>query len=442
MTQIDLPYKYKARPYQLPFWRAMDAGATRAVLTWHRRAGKDKTCLNFTIRSAGERVGTYFYFYPTYAQAKKAIWDGRDKDGFPALGHIPDNFIAAKNVTDLKVTLTNGSAIQLVGTDNIDSIMSTNPIGCVFAEYSLQDPSAWDYVRPILRENGGWAVFNQTPRGGNHGKKLHEMSLRLMQDGDPAWFNSLLTIADTGILTEEDMQAERREGMDEDMIQQEYYCSFSGVQSGSYYGKQMAEAERQGRICNVPYQPDIAVDTWWDLGMSDAMTIWFTQTVGREVHVIDYLEHNGEGFPYYARELQAKGYVYGQHHGPHDIQVRELGTGRSRLETAAALGIKFEVVANIPVADGIDAARAMIGRCWFDRDKTERGRNALASYHKTWDDKRKCFSTTPYHDWSSNGSDAFRYLSVGHKMYRPREEKKHVRFVQADSGRGHGWMGA
>lgn len=417
----------------------MDRGATRAVLTWHRRGGKDKTCLNFTIKKMAQRVGTYFYFFPTYAQAKKAIWEGRDKDGLAALDHFPAEWVLSKNVTDLQVKVRNGSIFQLVGTDNIDSIMSTNPVGCVFAEFSLQNPSAWEYVRPILRENGGWAVFNQTPRGNNHGKKIHDMATQLMAAGDLAWFASLKTITDTGILSESDMDAERREGMDEEMILQEYYCSFEGVQQGSYYGKQMSTAEKDGRICRVPYQSELPVDTWWDLGIDDAMAIWFTQNVGREIHVIDYEENSGEGLPYYARQLQERGYVYGTHNAPHDIKVRELGSGKSRLETAAALGIKFQIVPDIGLQDGIDAARAFIPRCWFDKEKTDRGRNALVSYHKTWDDKRKVFSTMPYHDWSSNGSDAFRYLSVGHKTAAPRRSDGDRRPASDNGGRGN-WM--
>jgi phage terminase large subunit len=420
----------------------MDNGATRASLTWHRRSGKDKSCLNYTIKRMPLRIGTYFYFFPTYAQAKKAIWEGRDKDGFAALDHFPAAYVQSKNVTELQIKTIDGSIFQLVGTDNIDSIMSTNPVGCVFAEYSLQDPRAWEYVRPILRENGGWAIFNQTPRGNNHGKRMNDLASQLMKEGDPAWFHSLLTINDTGILNDEDMDAERREGMDEEMIRQEYYCSFEGVQSGAYYGKQMDQARKDGRICKVVYQPEVGVDTWWDLGIDDAMAIWFTQTIGREVHLIDYMEASGEGFPYYAKELQAKPYVYASHHAPHDIKVRELGSGKSRLETAASLGIKFEIVPDIGLADGIDAARSFLARCWFDEEKTERGRDCLVSYHKTWDDKRKTFSSQPYHDWASNGADGFRYLSVGHKIaMMARAKSQHSTASRATGGR-NSWLGS
>lgn len=395
------------------------------------------------MKAAVQRVGTYFYLFPTYAQAKKAIWNGRDKEGFPFMGHFPPEIIESKNESDLLVKLKNGSVFQLIGSDNIDSIMSTNPIGCVFAEYSLQDPRAWDYIRPILRENGGWAIFDFTPRGRNHAVSLFQMGEKLQAGGDPDWFCEKLTVDDTGAISLADIDAERREGMDEDLIQQEFYCSFSGSQQGNYYGRQMEQADKDGRVSNVPYQPEIGVQTWWDLGMSDAMSVIFTQNVGREVHVIDYFETSGQGFPDCARELQNRGYVYtSPHNAPHDIAVRELGTGKSRLETAASLGIKFEPVPNIGLQDGIDATRSFLGRCWFDKTKTERLRDALASYHKTWDEKRKCFSDAPYHDWSSHPADAMRYLSVGHKITqvaRAQKAERAGRTLSTESNQS--WMG-
>jgi phage terminase large subunit len=442
MPNVTIPHHFTPRPYQLPILRALDAGVTRAVAVWHRRSGKEKTFVNFTAKRACQRIGTYFYLFPNYTQAKKAVWDGRDREGFPFLGHFPAAILAGKNESEMKLTLTNGSIIQFVGSDNIDSLMSTNPIGVVFAEYALQDPRAWDYIRPILRENGGWAVFDYTPRGKNHGYELFNLASKLVEDGDPSWFVERLTIEDTGVLSAADIEAERREGMDEELVQPEYFCSFEGAQQGSYYGRAMNQAEVEGRICRVPYQAEIAVETWWDLGIDDATAIWFTQTVGREIHVIDYYEQSGEGLPHYAKVLQERAYVYGQHHAPHDIKVRELGSGKSRLETAAGLGIKFEIVPSIGLADGIEAARAFIPRCWFDREKTERGRLSLVSYHKTYDEKRRCFSMQPYHDWSEHGASAYRYLAVGHKLQRPRYQPlpERPRSIEASGDASRAWM--
>jgi hypothetical protein len=205
----------------------------------------------------------------------------------------------------------------------------------------------------------------------------------------------------------------------------------------------MQAAENEGRICRVPRQPEILVDTWWDLGVNDATAIWFTQTVGREVQIIDYHEQSGEGLPYYAKVLQDKGYVYGQHNAPHDIRARELGSGMSRLEIAAKLGIRFAVVPDVGLADGIEAARSFLARCWFDREKTDRGRLALTSYRKVWDEKRRVYQAQPLHDWASNGADAFRYLAVGHKTATPKRasEPDRQRPMVATRTAGLSWMG-
>lgn len=409
-SPIQIPYNYSPRNYQLPLLKALDSGIKRALCVWHRRSGKDKTFVNIVAKKAFERKGTYFYLFPTYSQAKKVIWDGMDRSGFPFMGHFPKEVVENKNESELRIELVGGSAVQLIGTDNINAIMGTNPLGCVFSEFALQDPKARDYMMPILRENGGWAIFNMTPRGKNHGWQLFQMA-----QNNPDWYCERLTIEDTGVLTEQDMHIERREGMSEEMIQQEYYCSFEGVAFGAYYGKQLDLAQKEGRISRVSHETELGVDTWWDLGVGDSTAIWFTQSVGREIHVIDYYEASGEGFPHYAKVLQQKPYVYAKHYAPHDIEVRELGSGRSRKETAMGLGIRFEVVPNLPIEDGIEAARSLLGRCWFDKQKCERGLNALGSYHKAFDDKLKDWKSFPNHDWSSHAADAFRYLAVGHK---------------------------
>jgi phage terminase large subunit len=414
--QFDLiiPYRYEPRPYQLPILKALDSGIKRAVAVWHRRAGKEKTFINYTAKACFQRIGTYFYIFPTYSQAKKVLWDGRDRDGFAFMDHFPREIVAKSNETEMRKELINGSAVQLVGSDNIDSILGTNPVGCVFSEYALQDPKAWDYMRPILRENGGWAIFDYTPRGKNHGYSLYQMA-----KANPDWYAEILTVRDTNALSEADINAERAAGMSEELIQQEFYCSFEGVLSGSVFGKAMQEAEHDGRICAVPWQSEFSVDTWWDIGTGDPTAIWFTQNIGREVHVIDYYENSGAGvgIDFYARHLQTMPYVWGTHSGPHDLEAHQFAAnGKSTREVAAALGLRFQIVDKLDKQSQINAGRAFLKRCWFDRAKTERGRDALVSYHYKWQDERKSFSDEPYHDWSSNGADAFMQLAVGHKF--------------------------
>jgi phage terminase large subunit len=415
---LTIPYRYQPRPYQLPILKALDSGTKRAVAVWHRRAGKEKTFINYVAKAAFSRIGTYFYIFPTYTQAKKVLWDGRDKEGFKFMDHFPRQVVVKSNETELRKELINGSAVQLVGSDNIDSVLGTNPVGCVFSEYALQNPNAWDYMRPILRENGGWAVFDFTPRGKNHGYQLYQMA-----KVNPDWYAEILTVNDTHVISDSDIQKERDAGMSEEMIQQEFYCSFEGVLTGSVFGKVLQEADKDGRICGVPYDPDLPVDTWWDIGTGDPTAIWFTQTAGREVRVIDYYENSGAGvgIDFYAKHLQSMPYVWGTHHGPHDLEAHQFAAGgKSTREVAQALGLRFTITDKLDKQSQINAARSITKRCWFDRVKTERGRDALVSYHYKWDDNRKSFSDEPYHDWSSNGADAFMQLAVGHKFALPK----------------------
>jgi phage terminase large subunit len=429
MPTITVPFNYNPRSYQLPFLRAMDNGYKRAVCVWHRRSGKDKTYINFVAKKAMERVGAYYYFFPTYSQGKKILWNGMDRDGFKFLSHIPDSIRKKPpNDTDMRVELKNGSIIQVIGTDNIDSIMGTNPVGCVFSEFSLQRPAAWDMVRPILRENGGWAAFNMTPRGRNHGYELAEMA----RNNPDSWFYQLLTVNDTSredgspIISLSDIEQERREGMAEELVQQEYYCSFVGAILGAYYGQLMGDVERSGRIRNVPYDPILPVTTAWDLGMDDSMTIWFIQIVpGGELRVIDYYEKNGKGFDHYAGVLREKGYHYSEHLMPHDIEVRELGSGKTRKESAENLGIRpIRTSAKLSVNEGINAVRNILPRMYFDTDKTKDGRDCLANYKHEYDEDKKIFADRPEHDWASHGADSMRTFAVSFQEVQTQQSRQ------------------
>ena len=411
--QIQIPFNFTPRPYQLPLLRAMDNGIKRAVLIAHRRSGKDKTLINLTVKKMLERVGTYFYFFPTYAQGKKILWDGMDKTGFKFLDHIPVAIRKRTNNTDMLIELFNGSIFQIVGTDNIDSIVGTNTIGCVFSEYALQNPAAWDFMRPILRENGGWAVFNYTPRGNNHGKKLYDMARN-----NPDWFCSLLTINDTKdidgnrIITDADIEKERRSGMSEELIQQEYYCSFEAAIEGAYYAKEITNMRNSGRICNVPYDSSMPVFSVWDLGINDTMAIGFFQRTTTELRMIDFYENKNYGLDHYVKVLKDKPYVYSKHFAPHDIKVRELSDGKSRLEKAEALGIKFEVVPSLSIEDGIEAARSALTKTYIDQNNCSRFLDCIVEYKKKWDEKNRVFGNKPLHDWTSNAADMFRYASI------------------------------
>ena len=437
--EITVPLNYQPRSYQLPILQAIDGGCRRAVVVWHRRSGKDKTCINIVAKKMLDRVGAYYYVFPTYNQGRKILWDGIDKDGKRFLDHFPKECLEGKpNDTEMKLRYKNGSLFQVVGSDNIDSIVGTNPIGVVFSEYSLQDPGAWGFVRPILAENDGWAIFVFTPRGENHGYDIYNLA-----QNSPDWFCQILTVNDTKAIPTEILERERREitqqyGNDA-LYLQEYECNFTVPIAGAYYAQHIMLAYKEGRVGNVPYEDSCLVDTWWDLGVNDQTAIWFTQSIGAELRLIDYYQNTGEGLPHYAGILKERGYVYNIHNAPHDIAVKELGTGRSRWETAKSLGIKFKIIPRLPLEDGINASRSLFRKCWFDAKKCEVGLNALKNYHKEYDDTKKCFVNHPYHDWTSNAADAFRYCALGLNYTKSATNGSYIRNEEA--AKQTGWHG-
>jgi phage terminase large subunit len=401
------------RPYQLPVHVATDKGIKRAVLVWHRRAGKEITCWSIMVKKAYfHRVGLYIYFFPTSRLGRRILWDGKDKEGRRFIDQVPKEIIDGEpNSMEMKIKLKNGSIIQIMGTDNIINV-GINPVGCVFSEFSLQDAAAWNLIRPILRENDGWAIFNFTPRGKNHAYDIYHMAKH-----NPDWFCQKLSIRETGVLTEEDMKKERDEGMSEQLIQQEYYCSFDQGVEGAFYAKLLDQAEFENRITNVPYDPAAAVDTYWDLGVSDATAILFVQNVGKEIHIIDMYHNEGEGINHYANILKQKAdqrkWIYGNHYAPHDIQVRELGHGaQTRWQSAKDLGIKFEIVPNIAIIEGIEMTRNLFPRLWIDANYCKYFLKCVSNYHKMYNEKYNVYSDKPVHDWSSHVADAFRMLGV------------------------------
>lgn len=423
MSEITIPYGYSPRHYQENILKALDDGCRNACWVVHRRGGKDTTMWNYMIKRAYLEPGTYYYFLPSFAQAKRVVWDGMTNDGKRMLEYIPKAIIDGNpNNTEMKVWINGAkgqSLIQLIGADSYDAIMGTNPRGVVFSEWSLMDPMAYDFVKPILAANGGWCAFIYTPRGKNHGWDLAEIARRNPDE----WFFETLTVRDTGVLTEEQIASERRKGMPEDMIQQEFYCNFNRGQEGSYYGRQMDDLRKKGQITSVPYDPAVPVRTYWDLGIGDSTAIWFAQFVGKEIHLINYYENSGEGLAHYARILddfrRESGCVYDLQVAPHDIQARELTTGKTRLETARRLGLSFRVAPKLSLESGIEAVRMLLSRCWFDEKKCEVGLKCLGNYRKTYNEKFRVYGDKPFHDYTSHGADAFRMLAITESEFRP-----------------------
>jgi phage terminase large subunit len=429
MGNITLPHKFKARPYQKDLFDAFGK-YKRMIVIWHRRAGKDKSAFQLLLRGSLERVWVYYYIFPEYAQGRKIFWDGIDNDGMRMRDHIPKGLIKTENEQQMKIELVNGSIIQVVGTDKkIDNIVGTNPVGCLFSEFPISDPRWWDLIRPILTLNGGWAIFVYTPRGKNHGYKMREVARK----NPDSWFLSEKTCRETfdnegnRIVTDEMIEQERRDGMDEDLIQQEYFVSFEAAIKWAYYADQIRIARSEGRFGALPLEPNIDVHTFWDLGMNDTTVIWFAQFIGKECRLIDHYEMSGEGLEHYVGILRSKPYKYGTHYLPHDAEVRELQSGISRKDYLTGQGLtNIKIVPRLSVQEGIDAVRRHFKNFWFDENKCERGINAISSYHKDYDDKNQVARNQPKHDWASNSSDALRYLAVMYDSMTKKHEPQKI----------------
>lgn len=431
MVDIVIPHNFSPRGYQLPFFRAMEGGKRRAVLVWHRRAGKDKTVFNFVVQEMLRRVGNYYYFFPTYNQGRKILWDGKDRTGFPFLGHIPAELLKGDpNNTEMKLSLVNGSLLQVVGSDNIDSVVGTNPVGCVFSEYSLQDPRGWDFMRPILRENRGWAVFVFTPRGKNHGWELAEIARRESRDEKGEWFYQRLTVEDTfgsgGTVGVEDVEEDRKSGMSENLIQQEYYCSFEAAVENAVFGSQIWAARQEGRVTRVPWEPRQVVETYWDIGWDDATAIWFVQQVARELRLIDYYEARLAGPEHYVKVVREKPYTYSRHVMPHDADYGRMETGgKSLKQILQEMGLFVDIGKKLSKEEQIQNARLLFPKCWFDEDKCGKGVDALSSWHFSYDTEKRILGRTPLHDWSSHGADAFCLLGAELRDIAPQTKIKY-----------------
>ena len=347
---------------------------------------------------------------PEYAQGRKAIWAAVN----PHTGKrrideaFPREIRASTNEQEMFIRFVNGSTWQVVGSDRYDSAVGSPPAGVTFSEWALSNPSAWAYLSPILLENDGWAAFITTPRGKNHAYGMYRMA-----KDNPDWFAQVLSVKDTGIIRPELIESQRKEyhgiyGIDagDALIEQEYYCSFEAAILGAIYGREMKLAQDQGRITTVAYDPAYPVHTAWDLGWRDDTGIWFYQSIAGA---------SGKDIPHFAELVKAQPYQYGIHWLPHDARAKTLASGgKSTVEQLGSfLGAKnVRIVPNLSVQDGIQAVRYILPRVYFDEIGCFEGLEALRSYRRVWNDERKMFLDQPYHDWASNGSDAFRMLAI------------------------------
>lgn len=376
-----------------------------AAIVAHRRAGKTVACINDVIDAAlrcTRPEPRFAYIAPYFSQAKDIAWSYLRQ----FTSAIPG---ATRHEGELRVDLPNGGRVRLYGADNYERMRGVYLDGIIVDEFGDIDPRAWSEVlRPALSDREGWAVFIGTPKGRNHFWQLWNDA-----QNRPDWFTLRLRASETGIIPPNEL-ADAKLSMSEDQYAQEYECSFDAAVVGSYYGKLIDQAEADGRITSVPHSPELQVYTWWDLGIDDSTAIWFVQQAGREVRIIDYYENSGAGLEHYVALLRSKPYVYADrgHFLPHDVEVTELGTGKSRFSFLAGLGVRGSVVPRLEVEDGINAVRRILPRCWFDKGRCAHGIEALRQYRKEWDDRLKAFKQRPLHDWSSHAADAFRYGAV------------------------------
>jgi hypothetical protein len=374
------------------------------VVVCHRRFGKTVWAINHILRDAlisPKKTPRFAYMAPTYRQAKNVAWDYIKQFA----GKIPN---VKFHETELRCDLPTGARISLLGAENPDSLRGIYLDGCVMDEVADMPENVFpEVIRPALSDRKGWCVFVGTPKGHNAFYEKYEEAT-----ANDDWLAAVYKASETGILDDEELEAARAM-MTNDQYAQEFECSWNANVPGAIYGKELEAVQAEGRITNVPYDPSVRVDTWWDLGVGDSTAIWFTQTVGRAIHVIDYYEARGEGLPHYCKVLSSKNYLYGDHNAPHDIEVRELGSGKSRREVAWDLGLNFRVVPKLPIEDGIHAAQMLIPRLWIDREKCKQGLECLRQYHRAYNERTRSFRASPVHDWSSHAADAFRYLAVG-----------------------------
>jgi hypothetical protein len=381
------------------------------VLVWHRRAGKTVYAINWLLRAIiecdqPEPRGSYLA--PQYKQAKRIAWSMLKQFTAPIPG-------CRYLEQELRCILPGGREIWLLGADNPDALRGLYLDACVLDEVAQMAPRTWgEVIRPALADRAGQAVMIGTPFG--MANEFHRF-FELAKDTQ-GWTRSLLTVDDTHALPESELAALKAEMRPEEW-DQEMLCSFSAAVRGAFFAREMQQAEQQGRIGRVPRDPLLPVHTSWDLGLANRTVVWLWQTIGAEVRAIDCRAYSGTALPDIIADLKGLGYPWGRHYAPHDAQVRELGSGKSREEIARALGMAWEIVPQVGVQSGIDAARALLPRVWFDREACADGIQALQLYRTEYDEERRVFSNTPLHDWTSDYADALRYFAVGSQGKAP-----------------------
>lgn len=403
--EIVLPFE--PRPWQS---RLIYDPSKRIVAVVHRRAGKSVGLLwRLAMRMVECRRPSPrgLFLLPLSNQwTKTGLWDvakgiARAIPGAQALEQ------------DRVIRFPTGAIIQCGGASDPDAWRGGYADEAILDEYDDMLPTLLPLViLPMLADRDGTLVLSGTPKGRGLLKAAYDTARQPPKSGEPEWSHYRLPWNATNALDAMAISA-MRAGQTPEEFAQEFECSFEAPHAGSYYGKLLDDADKDGRVRPITYDPRLPVTTAWDLGIGDSTAIWFCQQLGAEVRLIDYMEGSGVGLDWYARELQRKPYVYGEHLLPHDARARELGTGRTREETLAGLGVRARIVPMHQVDDGINAVRLLLPRMWFDRERCAKGLKMLAAYHRDFDERNSVFRLRPVHDQSSHAADAMRYLAMG-----------------------------
>ena len=397
---------YRPRTPQLEIHHAVNKHRFTVVVA-HRRMGKTVSAILHLINAAlnnEKKSPRYAYIAPTYSQAKRVAFDYLVEYTRP-LG-------AKVNIQELRVDFL-GRRISLYGSENPDSLRGQYFDGVVLDEIGDQNPKIWtEIIIPALEDRNTedqptWCLFIGTPKGNNHFAAFKERALK----GD-GWKFLEFKASETGILNHEALAKAKAE-MGEDKFRQEFECSFDAPVEGAYYGQLLNEADEQNRVTTIPKDNLARLVCSWDLGVSDSTCIWVAQIVGKEVQLIDATENHGVGLDYYVSWLRERGYDKAQQILPHDVRVREMSSGKSRQEVLMEAGLDVTIAPSLSVADGIQAVRRLLPRCWFDAEGTKQGLSALRNYRRVFDEKRNVFFDTPLHDWASHYADSFRYMAIG-----------------------------
>lgn len=432
--KIELPHNgWLPRPHQMRLWKHLQDGGERALAVWHRRAGKDEVTLHHTACAAMvHRVGNYWHCLPEFLQGRRAIWNAinahtgkrRIDEAFPEV------YRESVNDHEMFIRFRNGSTWQVIGSDRYDATVGAGVAGIVYSEWALSNPSAWAYHRPMLAENKGWACFITTPRGHNHAKAMYDYA-----KSSPHWFCELQTVHDTGAMSAADLEealaeysALHGEDIGRAQFEQEYFCSWNAAILGAFYALEMANVRSENRVCEIE-AIRAPVHRAWDLGVSDDTAIWWFQMVGAQCFLLDFYSASGVGLEHYAEVIERKrlehGWIDGADYVPHDAKIREWGSGKTRIETMASMGLQPDLVPLSTIADGVNAVRRTLPLCVF-HPRCEDGVTALEQYRREWDDDKKAFRASAVHDWTSHPADAFRYLSMS-RQHAVRRVVKEVR---------------